>query len=141
MASLTTDRNTLSHISSKQGRKTPFAKAAETYLKGCIVCLDGTGLGVDGVAGSNACGISQEHKTGVAGDRIETYTGVFGLDYTGTITGADVGKIVYVVDNHTVALTGTGVAGRITGLGHADTKDAGQVHVHIDAALFAAEGA
>jgi hypothetical protein len=114
MAVLTKDRNT----TRKEGGLAAYPVAAGVKIyAGGIVCLNANGYAVPGTdtAGLKMEGISQQYvdnSAGAAGAEsvLVWKTGIVDLDAAG-MTIADVGKPVFVTDDHTVALTSTNAVG------------------------------
>jgi hypothetical protein len=141
MAALTADRNT----PQLHGDIKRMGVAAVKIFAGSIVCRDASGYATKGqtALGLRGAGIALEqvdNSAGQAGDKaIEVREGVFRFDNSAAgdaITAADIGKVCYVVDDHTVAKTdGSGTrspAGIVAGV------DGVGVHVQFAEELLAA---
>jgi hypothetical protein len=108
MTALTKDKNTLAK---KRGRSINMSMAGSTEIfAGSIVCSDASG---DAVPGSDTAsivtmGIADEgvdNSGGSAGElEIRVRKGTFELESSGgsVLTAADVGRVVYVLDDQTV---------------------------------------
>lgn len=89
-------------------------KAAAHIFKGSLVCADSTGYAVPGAdsAGLTFLGVALEEAdngAGASGDllvRVQT-SGVLSFSKSGTITQADLGAALYIVDDQTVGLSAT----------------------------------
>lgn len=112
MTALAADRNT----ASRHGLQyvDPVAAGAKIYA-GALVVLDASGNAKPGATatGLTARGVAQEridNTTGAAGDQmLKSEPGLFALATDGSLTRANLGKTVYIVDDQTVAATdGTG---------------------------------
>lgn len=87
-------------------------KASTAIYKGSLVCADSTGYAIPGAdtAGLIVLGIAIEaadNSSGANGDlsvRVQA-AGVFSFAKSGTIAQADLGSVLYVVDDQTVGLT------------------------------------
>lgn len=94
-------------------------KAAAHIFKGSLVCADSTGYAVPGddAAGLAVLGVAIEECDNAAGGdgamsvRVQS-SGVFSFLKSGAITQADVGTVLYVKDDQSVALA-AGVANSI----------------------------
>lgn len=122
MAALTADRDTLR----RDGVQFEFPVAASTKIyAGSIVCVNTSNLATKGAAatGLRAVGVAEamaDNSTGSASDiRVKVRRGVFRF---GNSSGADaialkdVGKICYIVDDQTVALTNGSNARSVAGV-------------------------
>jgi len=117
MAALTADRNT----ARRENRMfvDPVAAAVKIFA-GAIVMLDASGNAKPGVTGVGlvARGRAEEqvdNLTGAAGAKaVKVERGVFAYKSDGTLTRANIGKTVYVVDDQTFAAT-DGTATRSAG--------------------------
>jgi len=86
-------------------------KAAAHIYKGSLVCADGTGYAVSGddAAGLTLLGVAIEECANTAGGdgamsvRVQA-SGVFSFLKSGAITQADLGAVLYVKDDQSVAL-------------------------------------
>lgn len=108
MAASTIDRNTPARIIERQIRL--VLKPGETIPAGVMVATDATGQAVNAsdAAGLIVQGRSEAAASYTNGDReIVVSRGVFLWANNGTIVLADVGKLAHVVDNQTVADSGT----------------------------------
>ena len=122
-------------------------KSGATVYPGCIVCTDSTGYAVNAATatGLKAWGILKSQASagtpitnaGASGAiTIEVVQGVFGFDNSGgdPVTFANIGTLVYIVDNCTIAATSNSsarsVAGEMVGL---DAN--GQVYVRLGEAV------
>jgi hypothetical protein len=92
----------------------PMDTGAGTIPKGAGVCLDATGAGVNATDGHlySSVGIAVETKTFAGSADGDTKInvdrkGVHRMAFSGTCAVTDIGKVVYWVDNNTVALIGT----------------------------------
>lgn len=122
MAASTSDRNT----KRRDGLALSLPMAASTTIHaGVIVCVNSSGVAVNGTTatGLKAVGVSAKRAVSgsVAGaDRVEVLKGVFPFGNSTSsdaITLADVGADCYIVDNQTVAKTSAtstrSVAGKV----------------------------
>jgi hypothetical protein len=111
MSALATDRNTLQ----KDGklRSIPVA-ASKLIYAGAIVMVNSSGLAVPGVTatGLTPAGVADaraDNSAGIASAiNVKVKRGVFCFDNSASadaIAEKDIGATVYVVDDHTVALT------------------------------------
>lgn len=108
MAATTIDRNTPARFIERQIRL--VLKAATDIPAGAIVATDATGLAVNAsdTAGLIVQGRAEAAASYANGDReIVVSRGVYLYANNGTIVQADVGKLALVVDNQTVADSGT----------------------------------
>jgi len=144
MAALTGDRNTLRR--ERNFLELPLAAGAVLHAGG-VACLDATGHLVPATSGAGAAGlvavgrveVGVSNAGGLAGDVTAVVRpGLFLLasaTAADAITQAEVGRVVYLVDDQTVAKTNGGgtraPAGVVWGLEH------GQVWVEIDPSLSA----
>ena len=112
MTALTQDRPT----PERDGRRVsdPLAAAAVIYA-GALYVLDSAGAAAAATAAATTPvrAVATARASAAAGDsRVEGALGVFRFDNDGdAITRADIGATVYVVDDQTVAKTGTAKAG------------------------------
>lgn len=139
MAALSADRKVKGR---DIGRAVPAkVKASTTVYGGSLVArLTSTGLiqpGAD-TASTTFAGVLREHKTGNASGTTACEVwqeGDFEFGFSGTATEADCGKLVYLVDDQTVALAATTTndiaCGYIT-----EYVSASKVMVRIDAHAF-----
>ena len=109
MAYLTAERNTPERI----GHVLAFPAAADIYA-GALVAVNSDGAAIPASASSGTVA-GRAENTAAAGERVSVRIGCFAFDGD-NITLADTGKTVYVVDDHTVALTGTVKAGTVYGV-------------------------
>lgn len=109
MPNLTAERNTPERL----GQMVAFPAAVDIYA-GALVAInaDGAAIPADPTAGTV---IGRAEKTVTAGELAPVKIGCFAFGGSG-ITAADTGKTAYVVDDHTVALTGKVAAGTIYGV-------------------------
>jgi len=144
----TLPRATVSWLNSQSNDVVPLGlKASATVYPGCIVATDATGFAVNGATSATlkvwgilkapASAGSPITNSGASGSIvIEVQQGVFGFDNAGAdpVTIADIGALVYLVDNVTIARTSNSsarsVAGEMMGL---DAN--GQVYVRLGQAL------
>lgn len=107
MADITTSR----HDARQEGILVDVKLAASTTLyAGTLVNANTSGLAVKGsdTASEVFLGVAMETVDSAKKPYIRVWAeGVFDFDFSGTATQATVGKDVYVVDNHTVALAAT----------------------------------
>lgn len=111
MTACAQDRNT----PHRRGRQfnDPVAAAVEIFA-GSLVALDASGNAVPATAatGLMARGRAEEHvdnRLGLAGAlNVNSQAGIFGYASDGALTRADIGKVVYMVDDQTVSATSTG---------------------------------
>lgn len=122
MAALTKDRNTVQKDSPLNGRQSYTCKASKTFYKGalCVMLVNESGQIQPGEAltGSIGAGVSTKNFTSVSGDTMTLDTGVFYFNNSSSsdeISADDVGKLCYVVDDNTVALTSNSGARSIAG--------------------------
>lgn len=119
MAALTADRNT--------SRREPDrillpAAAAKKFYAGAMVCLDGNGNATPGAAATTLRGLGRceafvDNSAGIAGAlNVDVRMGCFLWNNSAggdAITEANVGRVCFVVDDNTVALTdGAGTRSR-----------------------------
>lgn len=128
MAALTQSRYTRH----REGTVTAHrVKGATQLFKGGIVCVDSTGYAVPGsdTAGQTFVGVAIEDADNTAGADGDIAIrvmarGVFSLAPGGSVTQADIGKPLYVVDDQTVAVAATVTndiqAGRLEGFDGTD---------------------
>lgn len=135
MANATADRD----AKRQDGKLRAGKMAAVRIFKGVLCSFNSAGYvtnGSDSATDNAFAGISYEAKdnsAGAAGDlsiRLEK-TGEYELNYSGVLTQADVGKVVYVLDNTTVGLTGASVNHVACGT-IAEVVSAGKARVRID---------
>ena len=119
MTALTANRDTLARPNSGPGRKDefPVANGAKLY-QGAIACLDASGRVVPASTSTGLVALGRvvlEHPAAMANDqfKVQTQIGVYNyVSATGggdDIASDDKGKLCYLVDDQTVALTdGTG---------------------------------
>lgn len=111
MTACTKDRNT----GRRSGRlfRDPVAASVKIFA-GSLAALDASGNAVPGTAttGLMARGRAEEtvdNLTGLAGAQsIDIQAGIFGFASDGALTRANIGKVVYLVDDQTVSATSTG---------------------------------
>lgn len=139
MAALTGPRNVEQKTDLGADVIVPLAAASTIHLGGMVAAdangdavpaADTAGLSVLGIAWRGYVGQPGQHQGGPmtpgedpigptvnAGDySVSVRRGCIKMDINGTVTQADIGKLCYVVDDHTVAASGTTnsiVAGRI----------------------------
>lgn len=109
MPNLTAERNTPERV----GQMLAFPAAEDIYA-GALVSVNASGLAIPANASAGTV-IGRAEKTVEAGEIITVKVGCFAFAGD-NITIADTGKTAYVVDDHTVDLTGTIVAGTIYGV-------------------------
>lgn len=109
MAYLTTERNTPERV----GQMLAFQAAADIYA-GALVAVNSDGAAIPASASAGTVA-GRAEKTVAAGEWVAVKIGCFAFDGE-NITAAHTGKTVYVVDDHTVALTGTVPAGTVYGV-------------------------
>jgi hypothetical protein len=97
-----------------QGDVVTYKLAAQKVYAGTLITNNTSGFAVKGAdtAGFSFAGVAADtvdNASGAAGDKkIDCYTeGTFEFAFSGTATQADVGKLVYVVDDSTVGLAAT----------------------------------
>lgn len=112
MAALAADRNTARR--EKRSFVDPMAAAVKIFA-GAIVVLDAAGNAKPAITatGLTARGRAEEQMDNVAGiagaKSVRVETGTFACGSDGTLTRANIGKTVYLVDDQTLAATdGTG---------------------------------
>jgi hypothetical protein len=113
MPALTADRNTPSRAGHLFGD--PLAVGALIFA-GAMYALDANGDAVTATAGGNKVrGVSHRYASQAAGDTmVDGRRGVYRFENdAGAITRADIGATAYVVDDNTVAKTGTAIAGTV----------------------------
>lgn len=116
MTALAADRNTLE----KQGGLRSIPVAASTLIyAGAIVMVNASGLATKGVTGTalTAAGVAEaraDNSAGIASAiNVRVRRGIFCFDNSASadaIAEKDIGATVYVVDDHTVALTSNSAA-------------------------------
>lgn len=115
MAALTAARNTPSRATSFGDRWDFPAAAAETIFQGSLVAFDSTAGVISGITSLTVRGLGRaefdvDNSGGAKGDKtVVVRTGIFAF---ATATGGgddiaadDIGKVCYIVDDQTVALT------------------------------------
>ena len=142
MAAATKNRNT----AQRAGRRRGYPLAATVHaLAGTIAVMNATGFAEPGTTATGLVALgafSAEHdnRNGAAGALIaEVERGIFHFDNSegaDEITASDIGKVCYLVDDQTVALT-DGTATR-SPVGFIDEVDDAGVWVSIDPLQLAA---
>ena len=111
MSALAADRNTLQK--ERVLRSIPV-KASQLIYAGAIVCVNSSGLATKGATatGLTAVGVAEKRADNSAGAdsaiNVRVRRGVFCFDNSTSsdaIAEKDIGATVYIVDDHTVALT------------------------------------
>jgi hypothetical protein len=138
MAALAADRNTEYSLGDTLALP---VKASTTIYAGSLVCIDATGYAVPaadtvglifvGVATAQA-----DNASGAAGDInvVVRRRGRYLLTYDGTATQADVGSLVYAVNDQTVDLTADTTNDILIGI-VAKMEDADELWIEIDTAV------
>lgn len=110
MANLTADREDLR----QDGVLVALPLSAVKVFKGSLLANNTAGYAAKAAdtSGFTLAGIAHEqvdNSAGAAGDKtVRVYrTGIVELNFSGTATQADVGKVVYMVDDNTVGLAAT----------------------------------
>jgi len=133
MADLSAQTKTDKDVSCAEEISEPVCVTGTTIYKGLMVGLNASGLAISASAATcvkvigraledtkTAAGVS---GAAAAGSRIRVEQGVFIWANVGSMTDTSVEKLCYVSDNHSVAATGTVVAGIVKKI------DAAGVHV------------
>lgn len=104
-------------LEAEPGKRRVTMATSAGILEGCMVCLNGSGLGCDpdGAGAVFVVGIATETiASAAAGQQTEVRAGQFWFVNGGSFTEADRGKPCYAADNQTVDATSTNpVAGVI----------------------------
>jgi hypothetical protein len=139
MAALTQDRNT----PRAEGELRQGGVAAATLIyAGALVMRNAAGFLTKGQTATGLVGVGRaearvDNSAGSAGDEVLTYRpGIYRFANSGgadEITAAEIGDLVFAVDDQTVAKT-DGAASR-SPAGHVDAVDAQGVWVRLDEAL------
>lgn len=104
MSALTSDRDTQERVPQLR----TLEAAADLYA-GALVAVNAAGKAVPASDTAGLAVIGRAQQAAKIGDKITAKAGCFAFDAPSgvTFTAADIGKTVYVSDDHTVALTGT----------------------------------
>ena len=124
MANLTAPRNTPEYVDNTF----VTVEAGGTIYEGGMVAINSSGKAVAAADTAGLKVIGRAENPAVSGDKVKIRMGVFGWDndQTNAVAAKDVGKLCYVVDDHTVSIddqTNGVVAGVVKGV------DADGVHV------------